>query len=99
MSIIQSLVQRCQKGPKPSNVLRQFSRSFGNVVVPPVGNPPRITFQVIGSCLVHAHSLGDRNLLVQSAVYDHDGAFGLSHPVDVRVNVEAGEGAVFCDCL
>jgi hypothetical protein len=27
-------------------------------------------------------------------VYDHDGALGFSHPVDVGVNIEAGEGAV-----
>ena len=89
-----SLVQRIQKPSQPSHVLCKLSRPFGNIVVAPIGDPPRISFQVIGSRLVHAHSLGDGNLLVQPAVYNHDGAFGFSDPINVGVNVETGEGPV-----
>lgn len=91
------LIQWIQKPSKPSNVLRQLSRSFGNIVVPPIGNPPWISLQMIGSCLVHAHSLRDGDFLVQSSVYDHDGTLGLSDAVDVGINIEAGQSTIEID--
>lgn len=87
------LIERIQKPSEPSNVLRQLSRPFGNVIVPSIGNPPRISFQVIWSCLVQSHSLSNGNLLVQTTVYDHNRALGLSNAIDVGVNVETSQGA------
>jgi len=48
---------------------------------------------VQGHRRVHGYSVADVDLIVQSAVYDHDGTLGLGHPVDVGVNIETGERA------
>jgi len=86
-------IQGCQKLAEPHNVLRKFSGSLRNVVVPPIGDPPGIPFEVQGHRRVHGYSVADVDLIVQSAVYDHDGTLGLGHPVDVGVNIETGERA------
>eukprot|EP00977_Amphora_coffeiformis_P010098 scaffold2357_cov167-Amphora_coffeaeformis.AAC.6 len=90
------LIQTCQKGTQTSNVFGQFPGPVRDIIVSPIGHPPRVALEFLGCRSVQVTAVTNIHFLVQPSVEYHDGTIHMFDSIDVGVNIQATQESVIC---
>jgi hypothetical protein len=88
-----SLIQGAHESSETTNVLRQLSRAFSDVVMPSIRDPPWFSLVMTWNCLMHCNTVRNVHFLVHTTMNDHYWAFDLSNPVNIGINVQTCKGS------